>query len=168
MTPGIAGTPTVNRPTERLLCPTMVSELPPASRTDNNSFAVQLAAVPDHLRTSRHELAQWLRDVRVPVHRLHDISLAVGEAVTNAIEHGSRLDASQVVSVQAFVQDEILNVTVDDPGCWSNPAEPPITPSQHRGRGLFLIHELANKVDIHNSPHGTRVTMQFDVSEETA
>lgn len=144
----------------------MSPELPPATNTDNGSFAVQLAAAPEHLRASRHQFARWLSDIQVPPFRSHDILLAVGEAATNAIEHGSRLDATQVVSVRASVRDEIVTVTVSDRGCWINPSKSPATPSRHRGRGLYLINELANKVDINGSAHGTHVTMQFDVSEE--
>jgi anti-sigma regulatory factor (Ser/Thr protein kinase) len=137
----------------------------PASDTDS-SFAVALPATPEHVRTSRHKLAQWLSGTVITPARLSDILLAVGEAVTNSVEHGSQLDPAQQVSIRASICDEILTVTVSDRGSWIDPSKPSAMPSRDRGRGLFLIGELANQVDINRSERGTEITMQFDVSQE--
>jgi anti-sigma regulatory factor (Ser/Thr protein kinase) len=139
----------------------------PASDTDA-SFAVALPAMPEHVRTSRHKLAQWLSGTVITSARMSDILLAVGEAVANSVEHGSQLDPARLVSMRASICDEILTVTVSDQGCWIHPPKPSAAPSRDRGRGLFLINELANQVDINRSAQGTQITMQFDVSQEIA
>jgi anti-sigma regulatory factor (Ser/Thr protein kinase) len=94
--------------------------------------------------------------------------LAVGEAITNAIEHGSRCDPTKLVSVHASVRNESLAVTVSDRGSWVEPSTAPATPSQQRGRGLRLMKALADDVDIVESNQGTLVTMRFDMSEQIA
>jgi anti-sigma regulatory factor (Ser/Thr protein kinase) len=139
-----------------------------ASDTENDSYAVALPATPEHVSTSRHKFAQWLSGTVLTPARTSDILLAVGEAVTNAVEHGSQLDPAQLVSIRASICDEILIVTVSDGGCWVDPSKPSATPSRDRGRGLFLIGELADEVDINRSAQGTQITMQFDVSQEIA
>ena len=139
---------------------------PPASVTDNDSFAVALPATPEHVGTSRHKFAQWLSGTVIAPARMSDILLAVGEAVTNSVEHGSQLDPAQLVSIVASIRDEILIVTVSDRGCWIDPSKPVATPSRDRGRGLFLIDELADEVVINRSAQGTQITMQFDASQE--
>src|SRR5438128_1600127 len=83
-------------------------EVSPVGHDDHSSFATVLAAAPAHVATSRHQLARWLKDVAVVPSRVPDILLAVSEAVTNAIEHGSRCDASKLVSVQALVRDRAV------------------------------------------------------------
>ena len=146
----------------------MPPQLHPTSDADKNSFAVQLGAAPEHIATARHRLAYWLDNIAVKPPQVHDVLLAVGEAVANAVEHGSQLDPSKVVVVQASVRDETLTVTVSDPGRWTSPLDASANLSRHRGRGLFLINELADDVDIVHSGQGTHFTMQFDVSERSA
>jgi anti-sigma regulatory factor (Ser/Thr protein kinase) len=141
---------------------------PPASHADSTIFSAKLDAAPEHIATSRHQLARWLNNIAIGSPQAHDILLAVGEAVTNAVEHGSRRDPAQLVSILASIRDEILTVTVSDGGCWIDSSQPSATPSRHRGRGLFLIDALADKVDINRSAQGTQITMHFDVSQEIA
>jgi anti-sigma regulatory factor (Ser/Thr protein kinase) len=130
---------------------------------DHSTFATVLAAAPAHVATSRHQLARWLSNVAVVPSRVPDILLAVSEAVTNAIEHGSRCDASRLVSLQAFVDDRAVTAKISDSGRWIDAAPRPDGPSL-RGRGLTLMNGLANSVCIARTAEGTHVTMEFDVS----
>jgi anti-sigma regulatory factor (Ser/Thr protein kinase) len=124
-------------------------------------FALALAAIPTHVTTSRREFGHWLRTVAPTPLRADDILLAVSEAVTNAIEHGSGCDAGKRVSIRASIRNEALSVTVRDFGRWI-PASQNLASRIHRGRGLILINEFADKVDIVRTGNGTRITMQFD------
>ena len=76
--------------------PAMPYQLPHASDTDNDSFAVALPAAPEYVRTARHKFAQWLSGTMSTPARMSDILLAVGEAVTNSVEHGSQLDPARL------------------------------------------------------------------------
>ncbi len=138
-------------------------EVSPACHYDRSSFATVLTAVPAHVATSRHQLARWLSDVAVVQPRIQDILLAVSEAITNAIEHGSRCDASKLVSIQASVRDQAVTAKISDSGRWFDSPPSPDRPSQ-RGRGLILMNGLADSVDIARTAEGTHITMQFDIS----
>ncbi len=46
-----------------------------------------------------------------------DVVLAVGEACTNAVEHGHRGDGG-TIRLRALIEANVLRVTVRDTGCW--------------------------------------------------
>lgn len=127
-------------------------------------FAIGLAATPDNVTRARQEFKRWLRNLPADTNHQHEIVLAFSEAVTNAIEHGSRCDGSQCVLIRATVSDRVVTVSVKDSGRWisvhPNPAE-----RIHRGRGLLLIGELANGVDITCTAEGTEIVMRFDLPQ---
>jgi anti-sigma regulatory factor (Ser/Thr protein kinase) len=144
----------------------MTDERPPALHTETSFFAGEWGATPENVVTARHQFAEWLKDLALDADQALDILLAVSEAVTNAMEHGSRFDATLLVSLQATLHGESLTVTVNDHGRWLEPSDHPPTRSQHRGRGLHLINELAVDVNIAGSADGTQITMRFDVASQ--
>jgi anti-sigma regulatory factor (Ser/Thr protein kinase) len=126
-----------------------------------NIFAVVLAATPISVTTSRKDLARWLRKLALTADQRDEILLAVSEAVTNAIEHGSGCDESKRVSIRASVRDRAVTATVKDTGRWI-PVDRAAAARKHRGRGLQLIREFADKVDIARTAEGTEIVMRFD------
>jgi anti-sigma regulatory factor (Ser/Thr protein kinase) len=125
------------------------------------SFATVLPAVPAQIPTARRQLRGWLDSIAAVPHREEDILLATGEAVTNAIEHGSRCEARRTVSVEAFVRGETVAVTVSDTGSWAGDSSASLR-SHRRGRGLTLIGGLADRVATVRTAAGTRVTLEFE------
>ena len=103
---------------------------------------------------------EWLTAVAVDPSRAQDILLAAGEAVTNGIEHGSHCDPRRTVSLEAFIRDTTIAVTVADSGRWSGDSSASLR-SYRRGRGLTLMSGLADRVDTVRDRWGTRVTMLF-------
>ena len=96
--------------------------------------------------------------------KAHDVDLAVREAVTNAVIHGSREDPEKEVhiSVSCDVSGDVL-VTVRDTGDGFDPtavADPGSGRGLYRpnGRGLFLINELMDEVRFAHG--GTEVRMR--------
>jgi anti-sigma regulatory factor (Ser/Thr protein kinase) len=131
------------------------------SHATARSFTTVLPATFDELPTERHRLRDWLGTINVDPGRATDILLATGEAVTNAIEHGSGCDPQRTVAVEAFRCGNTVTATVSDSGRWS--ADSSATRRSHRrGRGLALINGLADHVDTVRSAQGTRVTLRFD------
>ncbi len=137
--------------------------VPSIGRRDN-PFAVVVAATPANVTKSRHEFARWMRAFALAKPRTDEILLAVTEAVTNAIEHGSGCDGSKFVSIRASLHDQSMTATVSDSGHWISSAPEPAV-HIHRGRGLILIDAFADNVDIVRAADGTRITMQFDTSD---
>jgi signal transduction histidine kinase/FixJ family two-component response regulator len=125
------------------------------------SFATVVPAAIDHIAEARHRLRDWLSGIAVDPRREADILLATGEAVTNAIEHGSGGDAGKTVSIEAFVRGSTVTATVSDAGQWSGDSSASHR-STHRGRGLTMINGLADQVKTARTPDGTRVTLSFE------
>lgn len=97
---------------------------------------------------------------------LYRIVLLASEAATNAIEHGNRLDPSLKVQIWFGIIDSRAAVVVEDQGGGFNPEKvgDPLS-SEHilddRGRGIFLMKELADDVEWDNN--GRRVAVYVDL-----
>ena len=98
---------------------------------------------------------------------IEDLKVAVGEACTNAIEHGCPLDSgTQMITVRCDITAEGLTITVQDPGPGFDPAT---ATRQHRkgtavlterGLGMLLIESLMDEVEFSSMPgEGTQVRM---------
>lgn len=125
------------------------------------SFATVLPAAPAQIPIARRQLRGWLDSIAVEPGREEDILLATGEAVTNAIEHGSRSEPRKTVTVEAFLREDTVAVTVSDSGRWVGDSSASLR-NKRRGRGLTLIGGLADRVDTVRGPGGTRVNLRFD------
>ena len=94
-----------------------------------------------------------------------DVLLALDEAVSNAIRHGSRAGEPVLVSVES--DGEWVEMTVRDGGPTPRlprlPAEPPPV-LQTGGRGLWLILQLVDEVRLQRIQDGTRLTMRRRVT----
>jgi anti-sigma regulatory factor (Ser/Thr protein kinase) len=118
-------------------------------------FADAFPADHRELPVSRRRLHAWLDD---GVSEVNDgVLVAVGEAVANAIDHGSD-DESQVVRVEAAVTDDAVVISVSDSGQWQPGIEGFFT---GRGRGHLLMRAFADDVEIDTDQHGTIVTLTF-------
>ena len=111
----------------------------------------------------RRSVAQTLGDLNQEV--VDDVLLALDEAVSNAIRHGSRGGEQVLVTVESDA--EWVEMTVRDGGPTPRlprlPAEPP--PVLHTGgRGLWLILQLVDEVRLQRIEDGTRLTMRRRVS----
>jgi CheY-like chemotaxis protein/anti-sigma regulatory factor (Ser/Thr protein kinase) len=125
------------------------------------SFATAVPASLDYIAEARHRLRDWISGVDVAPQRASDILLAIGEAVTNAIEHGSGGDATKTVSIEAFVRGHTVTATISDAGQWSGDSSASQR-SLQRGRGLTMINGLADDVKTSRTPGGTRITLSFE------
>ncbi|MBY0389027.1 MAG: SpoIIE family protein phosphatase [Mycobacterium pseudokansasii] len=131
------------------------------SHVGTRSFATVLRAVPAEIPGARQRLRDWLATLDIAPAGSDKILLATGEAVTNAIEHGSGCDARKTVSIEAFLHRDRVVVTVSDSGRWAGDSSASLR-SQRRGRGLTLMSGLADRVDTVRTAGGTRVALQFD------
>ena len=111
----------------------------------------------------RRSVALTLEEVDSAV--LADVLLALDEAVSNAIRHGSRAGEPVLVSVES--DGEWVEMTVHDGGPTPRlprlPAKPPPV-LQTGGRGLWLILQLVDEVRLQRIKDGTRLTMRRHVT----
>lgn len=112
----------------------------------------------------REEFSGWLQ-VRFDLDagRANDIVLAVNEALANVAEFAYLL-ASKPGNVSVHSSHDAasstLTVSVIDQGVWRDnaPGQQPRT----RGRGIPLMHALADEAVIDRSNSGTTVRLRFD------
>jgi serine/threonine-protein kinase RsbW len=103
----------------------------------------------------------------LPEDRVADLTLALSEACTNAIEAHGAADESQPVLVAVEEDAERLVVTVADRGSGFDPMElpahPPVTDPERlnfeRGLGIPIIKTLVDEVTFTSHDGGTTVTM---------
>ncbi|MGQ4616006.1 ATP-binding protein [Nocardia sp. R7R-8] len=135
---------------ERVPLPDAVTPL----ELDFPAEAVQLAIV-------RHALREWLARCGMAAAPAYDVLLAVGEACTNAVEHGHRGDGG-LVRLRASIEGDELRVTVSDSGRWKHPD--PHADSL-RGRGMPLIRALIPEVTVTTGDTGTVVDLRIPFSK---
>ena len=95
----------------------------------------------------------------------HRVVLLTSEAVTNALEHGNRLDPEKTIEVEIEVRPDRVDVSVLDqgggfePGTTADPLDEANLMNEG-GRGLFLIESLADEVRFELDGRRIRVTLR--------
>jgi serine/threonine-protein kinase RsbW len=118
------------------------------------------AASAAHIRV---EFGAWLREhFDLGDERFNDLLLAVYEALANAAEYAyvdAPLPGTVGLSAAYAPDSDTLMVTVVDHGTWRPPAG--TRTSDFRGRGIPLMHALADEATIEGSETGTEVTLAW-------
>lgn len=122
---------------------------------------LEFAADVDELAGSRTALRGWLDSAGVSSEQSLDVLIAVGEALSNAIEHGHRDHPTGRVRLRAIALPDRLHVTIVDTGTWKTPAD---IPELHRGRGIALMRALMQDVTIDSQNTGTTVHMHARIA----
>jgi PAS domain S-box-containing protein len=120
-----------------------------------------LPAEPGSLAGLRRRLARFLHATGASEMEQYEVTLTICEAAGNAIEHAyGPGDASYEVEV-AWESGELV-ATVRDAGSWREKR------GEHRGRGLSIIEELMDDVDVEHDKRGTVVRMRRRLGAERA
>lgn len=92
--------------------------------------------------------------------------LAVGEACSNAVEHGH--NAGSRLTVRATFEDAVLRIEIadDGPGIDETRAPAPLlsTAGTGRGRGIPIMRALMDAVSYQSGPAGTTVFLEKRLS----
>ncbi len=120
---------------------------------------VCVPAFPDALRVVRHELGGWLAAYRVD--QLDELALqhAVGELVSNVVEHAygddvQRMEATVTVRGR-LAPGGSLELEVCDRGSWRPPPQ-----AGGRGRGLAMAEGFADELEVSHDEVGTVVRLR--------
>jgi serine phosphatase RsbU (regulator of sigma subunit)/anti-sigma regulatory factor (Ser/Thr protein kinase)/putative methionine-R-sulfoxide reductase with GAF domain len=119
----------------------------------SDELRLQLRADPTVLAEIRHVLRRWLRHQGADDSQTLEITLAVSEACTNAIEHAYSPAPAQF-SLSATAREGMLTFIVSDGGRWRPPR------GQDRGRGLTIIRAAMDDVEVNSSETGTDIVMR--------
>lgn len=137
-------------------------EPPPAAAPQRALLRVR--ATPFSARWLVSVVAGVLGCAGWPDETREDVTLAVDEAVQNAVEHGSAPAAP--IEVELVLTHDVADITVRDRGLPH--AEPPTgspSPSRDtsvRGRGRLIIASLADEAMWGPSGDGTEVRLRFE------
>ncbi|HYM68931.1 MAG TPA: ATP-binding protein [bacterium] len=118
-----------------------------------------LPAQPSSLRLVRQAVGQLASHFKLGEDRVFALNVAVGEAVTNVIEHAYGA-ASGTVYVRARRDGATLRVEVEDRGTWR-----PERPSKTGGRGLSVIRGLVHDLELRTDAGGTTVRFSIPLQE---
>ncbi|WP_030559080.1 anti-sigma factor RsbA family regulatory protein [Streptomyces aureocirculatus] len=114
----------------------------------------------ESLPDARHAAARRAAELGLPESRLGDFALAVAELTTNSVVHGGGVGALRIWS-----EDQYVVCEVRDAGLLTDPlaGRRPASRDQRGGRGLLLVHVLADLVRVHTSPaEGTTIHCYFE------
>jgi anti-sigma regulatory factor (Ser/Thr protein kinase) len=117
-----------------------------------------LAAEPESLAYMRRALGRWLRVAGADSAETYEILVACGEACANAIAHAYPAGEASSYVVEARRRDGAVELEVRDSGRWRAPR------AGSKGRGLRLISQLVDELDIDRTSTGTVVRMRRAVS----
>jgi serine/threonine-protein kinase RsbW len=102
----------------------------------------------------------------IPEDAFGNILIALTEAVNNAIYHGNQSDPNKKVTIHLLNENNQLIFTVTDEGNgfeYQHLPDPtlPENISKIGGRGIFIIHQLADKVTFLNG--GRTIQIHFNI-----
>ena len=112
-----------------------------------------LRAEPGSLVAVRRALGRWLRASGVGDADAYEIQVACGEACSNAITHAYPPGEAHF-AVRASRDGDELSIEVSDFGAWRPPR------GGQGGRGLALIEQLTDSLEIDRGIAGTTVRMR--------
>ncbi len=127
-------------------------------RPETSRLALTVPAVHRSLEAVDRTVGDWLSGLRSSVEDGVGVALAVGEAVTNAIQHAFVGQRVGTVRVEAELQkDGVLAFSVHDDGCWLPPES---SSSGRSGRGLSMIARLCDRMVVHRDTGGTVIELR--------
>lgn len=102
----------------------------------------------------------------IPEDAFGNILIALTEAVNNAVYHGNKNDPNKKVKIEFTNKNNEIIFTVTDEGNgfdYKNLPDPtlPENISKIGGRGIFIIHQLADKVHFKNN--GNTIEIHFNI-----
>ena len=127
---------------------------------------LKIASDPKNISTVEIFVRDIFNTHRIKETFFPDILISVTEALNNAIIHGNREDRKKFVRLYWTYTKTVLNIKVCDEGCGFCVDDVP-DPTEEKnilkigGRGVYLIHQLCDKVSYSDS--GSTVEMEFHV-----
>jgi anti-sigma regulatory factor (Ser/Thr protein kinase) len=114
--------------------------------------------VTSELAALRAAVESEARRAGVASARLPELLLAVHELAINALTHGG---GDAVLRTWAEEHDFVCELADEGPGLnrrYAGYVTP--TPDDLRGRGLWLVRQITDMVEMRSGPHGTRIRVR--------
>ena len=100
------------------------------------------------------------RKAGLPEARVLDFVIAVSEVAANTVRH-----AHSTGSIDIWTDAGELVCEIRDSGVITDPmaGRKPPPPDANGGHGLWLVHEVCDRVDLHSDENGTVIRMYMSV-----
>jgi anti-anti-sigma factor len=163
LAPTIVAVPDVREAIDGL---TLGERTEPALWTNHLTIAAALEALPE----TRTHVADLLAELDIPESSLFDIRVAAGEAVANAIRHGSPGGERDEIEIDVAAFPDRVEIVVSDTGCgFDGLACASEDLYAESGRGVMFMRAFMDRVDFKALPGGgTSVTLVKHVSAQPA
>ncbi len=132
-----------------------MAEPPPAGSKKSDPSKLSIPADLERLHDVREFVDQATENAGFDEHARYKIKLAVNEAVTNAIRHGSD-SVDDHVRIEISEREDELVFSVADSGLFVHRFELP-RELPERGRGLNFIAELMDGLEVRPEYEGTTI-----------
>jgi serine/threonine-protein kinase RsbW len=119
-----------------------------------------------HVSAVRRQFLAWLAPLEVPEELVEALSVALTEACTNAVQHGSPRGERDSFHVRCRLDEQTLVVEVIDhgPGCrFRGVTCPDPLALEETGRGIWLMSVLSDRMQIRSETGGTHVYLEKDL-----
>ncbi|HTY11868.1 MAG TPA: ATP-binding protein [Bacteroidota bacterium] len=135
-------------------------------RTAAKVFRITLRSDPKSVHRVEEFLIRMNSSLHLDEEKLGSLLVVVTEAVNNAIIHGNKRDPAKKVIVTGTRKGHALTIRVKDEGKGFDPSAIPNPVHEDNllresGRGVFLMHQLMEKVSF--NAHGNEVTMTMTI-----
>jgi anti-sigma regulatory factor (Ser/Thr protein kinase) len=107
---------------------------------------------PADVRATRRTVASFARSCGLSDERARALEVAAAELVLNSVQHGGGGG-----TLALWDTDEAAVVEFSDSGHIADPLTGRLPPHGDRGRGLYLVNQLCDLVQLRSSGHGTTV-----------
>ena len=123
---------------------------------------------------ARMAVIHFITPLNPSLDEISEIKTIVSEAVSNAIIHGYRLDATKEVVIKASIDKESLSLSISDYGVGIENIEQALRPNyttrpdlERAGMGLVIIKSLSDEFAIRSViGMGTKITIKKIFSKE--
>ncbi len=129
-------------------------------RTQTSAF-FRAPSTPGAITELRQRIVAFMSTPSLSSQELTDLALAIGEACTNAMRHGSPRGSLDEVVVKCVKEPHRLVVEISDSGYGFDPAAVPMPSAEQLkegGMGIFLMRTCVDKVEFGFGP-GTTVRL---------
>ena len=112
--------------------------------SETNLFSIDISGRSEHVSAVRRAIRILAKEEGLTDEATNDLCLAVGEAVSNAVEHGTK---DERIQVRAKRNASDVIIYIENYGDFTPPSDIGMpTSDAENGRGLALIHALADGV----------------------
>ena len=122
---------------------------------------IEMPFTKDYVFLARRAVRELARSLSFTKCQLDEITLAVGEACTNAVKHGCCSKTYSSIRLKCILRPHEICILISNPRDSSAPLMIPVEPDTEKenGYGLFIMNNLMDRVRIRHTSHHATVMM---------